>query len=308
VLGDSCVEAVQVDEDQRFTNLVEQSLSQLPGMTGRVEVLNFGVSGYGTAQQLQTLRHRVWQFEPDYVVIAVCTGNDIRNNSRRLEGNPAAPYFVFEDGKLTLDTSFRDAPEHRKSWWKRAGLVALEYSRIAQLARRAYTLRTARRAAEASTQGQSGDAGTGLVEAGLDTAVYVEPQDEAWREAWRVTEGILALAHQECRARGARLLVVTLSNAAQVHPDVAARRRLATSLGVTDLFYPERRIAACAAREGFDVLHLAPELARRSERDGVYFHGFANTAPGTGHWNAAGLTAAAEIVTRWLIPMIAPVR
>ena len=53
----------------------------------RVEVLNFGCDGYGTAQEFILLRDRVWRYAPDVVVLAVFTGNDIRNNSLVLEGD-----------------------------------------------------------------------------------------------------------------------------------------------------------------------------------------------------------------------------
>src|SRR5208282_382009 len=61
VLGDSYVEAMQVAEDQTFTAVIGRTLATSPALRGRrVEALNFGVDGYGTAQELLTLQRKVW--------------------------------------------------------------------------------------------------------------------------------------------------------------------------------------------------------------------------------------------------------
>ncbi len=57
------------------------------------EIINFGVSGYGTAQELQILRHRVWDYSPDMIILAFLTGNDVRNNSRALQRDDRMPYY-----------------------------------------------------------------------------------------------------------------------------------------------------------------------------------------------------------------------
>ncbi|HXU46925.1 MAG TPA: SGNH/GDSL hydrolase family protein, partial [Thermoanaerobaculia bacterium] len=117
VLGDSCAEALQVPEEQTFAKLLERELAECPaiGPPGghRIETLNFGVSGYGTAQELLTLRHRVWKYQPDLVLVAFYAGNDVRNNSRALDQDPLRPYFTLAPGppgrpRLALDASFRD--------------------------------------------------------------------------------------------------------------------------------------------------------------------------------------------------------
>src|SRR5262245_3154873 len=85
VLGDSLTEARQVDMDKMYTSLTEKELNRGHCCgEGGVEVLNFGVPGYGTCQELLLLRERVWKFSPDMIVLQVYTGNDIFNNHRAL--------------------------------------------------------------------------------------------------------------------------------------------------------------------------------------------------------------------------------
>jgi hypothetical protein len=111
VLGDSFMEALQVNYEQSFCGRLESRLNEMQaaGSGNRFEVLNFGVSGYGTAQELLMLRHHVWQFEPDLVLLGFFPENDIRNNSRALEQTDTKPYFYLDSGRLKLDDSFHNS-------------------------------------------------------------------------------------------------------------------------------------------------------------------------------------------------------
>jgi hypothetical protein len=106
LLGDSFAEALQVNQDEAFGAVMEKALQGCGNLRGRqVEVLNFGVAGYGTAQELLTLEHRVWQYAPDIVLLAFTSGNDVADNSPALNHKEHAPFFVLKDGKLVLDDS-----------------------------------------------------------------------------------------------------------------------------------------------------------------------------------------------------------
>lgn len=88
VLGDSVTFGHGMAEEQRFTNLLEAELSTA---SRPVEILNFGVGGYDTLQEVVFLEHRGLQFSPDLVLLAYCM-NDVGDDSpnrryiRRLEG------------------------------------------------------------------------------------------------------------------------------------------------------------------------------------------------------------------------------
>jgi hypothetical protein len=115
VLGDSFAEALQVPMEKAFWTLMQPKVQDCSranelkaGSAGpKVEILNFGVSGYSTARELILLRQRVWQYSPDIVLLLVTPRNDIRDNSRALDPNTdlGVPYFVYREGSLTLDDS-----------------------------------------------------------------------------------------------------------------------------------------------------------------------------------------------------------
>jgi len=282
VLGDSYTEAKQVALDEAFHAHAERALE---GCLGRVEVLSFGVSGYGTAQELLLLRHRVWAWQPDVIVLAFLTGNDVSDNhpALRISGDPA-PHFRLEGDALTLDESFRDSAWYRE---RSEGGVLREWRRRSRLARLLGGLGRAPR------QRQRG-------ELGLSDEVYAPPASPEWEEAWAWTEATLVQMHREVEALGARFFLVTLTNAVQVDPDPAVRAAHARALDVEDLEYPDRRLAALGERAGFPVLGLVPPLRDHAERTGTHLHGFENTTLGSGHWNARGHRVAGEAIGAWL--------
>lgn len=356
LLGDSQAEALQVDFADTFGEVLERRLAECPALAAgaalgsdavqRVEVLNFGVSGYGTAQALLTLRHAAAAFEPDLVLLALYTGNDVRNNLEEIERDPGRPYFrLADEGELVLDDSFRDSPGFRRrdSSAGRAAYAALDRSRLAQAAKAFWSARRDRRAAaeaEARATEQAGagersgaaehpeaaehpDAAEPLAELGLDNAVYRPPGDAAadpWHRAWEVTEALILALDREAAARGAELAVVTLSNGIQVHPNAATRQRFAARLGVDDLTYPDRRLTAFARGHGIPALPLVFPLRRLAEEQDLALHGFepapdaaAADAAGPdvarwnrGHWNRQGHRAAGSLLARWLCALGLP--
>lgn len=290
VLGDSFTEALQVPREATFAARLEGGLNECRALgPQQVEVLNFGVSGYGTAQQLLTLRERVWQYDPQVVLLAFLPLNDVVNNSRALEPWDARPFFVRgASGALVLDASFRDAPAFRSKLGSVGLHSALGDLRLHQLLRRVRD--------GAYTGWRAGGPG----EAGIADQALAPPASAEWREAWSVTESLLEAMHDESRAHGARFLVTVLPGGAAVLPDRARRVSYGSQLGAGDFLYPERRVAALGKVRGFEVVRLTAPMREHAERTGEYLHGFGNTRLGYGHWNAAGHRVAADLLARHL--------
>lgn len=136
-------------------------------------------------------------------------------------------------------------------------------------------------------------------EEGLDDAIYRTSRDAQWQEAWRVTEALLVAMRDEVRTHGARLIIVTLSNSSQVHPDPIIRQQFLRRLGVDNLFHPDRRIKTFGERMGIEVIILAPILQQYAEQHHLFLHGFPATGLGRGHWNAQGHRVAGELIAQY---------
>jgi hypothetical protein len=309
LLGDSYAEALQVPLEDAFWEVMRRQLESCDALAGgrKVEVINFGVSGYGTAQELITLREKVWDYSPDIVMLAVTTNNDISDNLRVLKKTDEIPYFIYSDGQLALDDSFRQTRSFslRESLVSRLGAWMRDSSRVIQAFHQAHhalkNYLASRRArnetpkpepsstgAQPTSQPENASPGTTAdEELGTDNLIYREPKDAVWNDAWRVTEALLMQMRDEVRNHGARFVVVTLSNGIQVFPEPHGRDAFMQRLGVRDLFYPDRRIRSLCEREGINVITLAPALQTYAEQHKVFLHGFGKEL-GNGHWNTLG--------------------
>jgi hypothetical protein len=299
VLGDSYSEAMQVPREQAYWALLPERLAACGFERGkRIEVLNFGVSGYGTAQEYVTLETRALRYRPDLVLLQFTNGNDVKDNSFALNEDTARPFFMLDaEGALRIDDSFASAPAFVRNMslpFQIARRLS-DSSRVLQLVRHVRSLKLLE-------GGQAvADEATG-VEQGLEPWVLAPPRDRLWDEAWRITEALVAQTRELAERNGARFMVVTVPYAIQVHPDAQVRKALQAKLGVEDLFYPDRRIGELAGRSGMLAVTLAPEMQRLAEERKVFFHGFENGGIGRGHWNAAGHRAAAELIAKALCP------
>ena len=315
VLGDSFAEAMHLPMEQTFWSLLERKLSDCNAVPGKqIEVINFGVSGYGTAQELMTLRQKVWDYSPDVVVLAFTTYNDVYDNSRALSKTEEVPYFVYRNGQLLYDASFRDSPTYRQrdSKLNKFGRWFHDHLRIVQLAHYAQFVlklrltdwRNRRRlAAQAQPTPMAGGVQTTpkAEDIGIDNMVYIEPRDENWKEAWHVTEGLIETMRDEVRQKGAKFFLLTLSNAIQVYPDASVRQNFLNHIGADTVFYPNRRLKDLSEREHIDFMDLAEPMQTYADQNKVFLHGFGSDL-GNGHWNATGHRVAAELITQRFCP------
>jgi hypothetical protein len=313
LIGDSYAEALAVPLEESFWAVMKDKLLECDAASGKaIEVINFGVSGYGTAQELLTLREKVWKYAPDVVMLAVTTNNDVTDNSRALKKVDEIPYFVNRDNQLALDNSFQSSRTFlwRQSRLNRFGRWLRDHSRVVQVViegHHALKIMTAswrsrwakpqQAAAPATSPGQQSNDSLPEAELGTDNLIYREPQTAVWKDAWQVTESLIREMRDEVQARNARFLLITLSNGPQVLPDPNLREQLQKRWGVSDMFYPDNRIRAFSERENISLITLAPELQQFAERNRVFLHGFDKNI-GNGHWNVVGNRVAGELIAK----------
>jgi hypothetical protein len=296
-LGDSFTEARQVDIADTYWKLLEKKLNSCAAFKSRqVEVLNFGIGGYNTTQELITLRKDVISFSPDLVILAFTTGNDVYDNSQKLMknmgGRSFGPYYLLRNEELVLDNSFRNFGI--AYLWRRFQLDIIHYSRVFDLLnqfRRAMYIKSLQKAAKKERTG---------IDIGLSEQVYRPPENKEWDEAWTITEKLIQLMNQEVTQSGADFILVTLSNPIQVNPDTTKRNKVKEILGIDDFFYPERRLRELGNLTGFQVITLAVPLQVVATNQNIYLHGFENTVLGHGHWNQDGHRSAAKILAERL--------
>lgn len=278
VLADSFSEALQMPQERTFWSILEQRLQSCPVFAKRrVEVLNFGVSGYGTTQELLTYRKFARKYQPNIVLLTFFIGNDLRDNVRSLSepfgpGFVSRPFYTISGNELVLDTRFRDV---RKRWVRR--YERLRIVKLVQMISAWFKYRSWRI---------------------IDARALISPPDAEYERAWNVTEKVLHRLNTEVNADGGRLIVATVSTSQQAEPDPVRREKGARESSIQDLFYSDKRLYRLSREAGFLMIPLAVAMSEIAERTKAYFHGFANTELGVGHWNARGHDVAGKILTR----------
>jgi hypothetical protein len=279
ILGDSFCEAQQVDLEDTFFRILQRELD-VTATSSRFELINAGVSGYGTDRALLFYRHEGRKYAPDDVFLFFVF-NDVRNNDRAMQlqmyGDRNEPYFVLN---ASSQLELRNFPA-RQSVWARArqavrGRLYL-YHFVWDLVQEA---RLSRRAVGPGTR------------IPFDYRLYQDPLDPEWERAWAVTEALVRELHAETARDGARLVVVSVTNDLQLHPD--HRQSMFAEYPAMrevnwDWAQPHHRLGEICSRASIPWVDLLPPFLAAAERDPArHLHSLG------GHWTAAGHRLAAE--------------
>lgn len=299
VLGDSFTESVQVPLEDTFEQVAERELAQCPALQGRpVEVLNFGVRGFGTVQELELLKLRGEGFSPDAIVLANDPETDLLDNLAAWDAPRGAPLLTENNARVdftdavdaarkTMESSLHDS--HDEPFPGNLWLVQLFHAGVVHWQRRNFW-----------RMGKGNDPLSPDYPARL---VYAEPRDDHWRRAWALQDELLDLLSREAAEHSARAVLLLVSSPVQVFPDPAKRAEFLKLWGVDDLGYPDKRMTETATRLGIETVDTVPLLDAETARTHQPVHGFSNTPSGVGHWNSVGHRIAGHALAEKLCAM-----
>lgn len=195
LLGDSFTEGKEVPFDSCFAQVLERTLQERHPR-GPVEVLNFGVSGYGTVASTARFRALGARFHPD-VVLYLFVDNDVWDNV----GKDAQLYTV-QNGRLELHAIALGAG-------RRLRMGALDFAKQHFQSYSLLRFRLQRLGSHA--EGSPAEGG-----AGAKPASETKPPERAWE----ITRLVLERLRDSAREAGGRLVVVAGSTQG---PDMTAR-------------------------------------------------------------------------------------
>lgn len=293
VLGDSFSAALEVELAETFHELLELMLNRF-SEASRYEVINAGVSGYGTAQELLTYRRLVERYHPDVVLLAF-VDNDVVDNSY-LDPSRVAPVFLPDNtGNLQLRPASglgQGIVESVKTWLRQhTRLYPVVMSYLHRLL--------------PSTLPRAGG-NNGELELASPKEPYElipslgllqEPMPPAYENAWQITEELILMLRDEVEADGACFAVMVIPSHYQVDHlwEAFLHARLVGDEYTWNRSATSERLADYLPRNGIPNLDLTPIFRDRGNLGGESLY-----LERDGHWNANGHKVAAESLFSWI--------
>jgi len=290
------IEASFVEEEDIFTAVLERK----PGRTS--EMINMGVSGFGTDQEYLLWKQKGRRWSPDEVLLLLTLNTDLWDNMTDRMGEYPKPRFVLSPrGKLVLTNV--PVPRREGGWSQPAQSAAgRPRSWVQTIASHSAVANIMLNVGMKSTQVRAYLESHGLVrprEPGYwyERPLYFTELDAELELSWRTLFGILSLLKTDVERQGARLTVVIIPSIVQVYPEVWERLIVAKSMWPDrglDPDMPNRRIMQWSGKHGIRVIDLLPGFRDAGRKNPNLYY------PVNLHWTADGHRVAADILAKEL--------
>ena len=308
VLGDSFMEAYSVPLEESLTRRLSAALADR-----RVEVINLGVGGYGTLQELIYLREEGLKYHPDLVLLGFYAGNDIYDNNAQLSNQLQFNEKDHARGKPTATLGAKGELVTRPSdyeWAKREYQRQIHKLEQDQRDMSIYKKSLIRQMARKLLKRQSHKdthppwdpnvwQGAYLREFSPEAADYSRTQEEyehMWRQAWDTTIRLLAECRRTTREAGAEFLVFTVPDGVQVGPQELDTIRRGFPTLKFDVNRVHARLIEACAKQHIDVFDVVPAFRAVDRADDArLFHHKEDR-----HWNSRGHEVAAQALLKYL--------
>lgn len=209
ILGDSFVAALQVDTDKNFVSLLEKKMQQqYPAK--KFEVMNFGVGGQGTIEELFRYEYYVKKYHPDYTFV-IFFPNDFENNQYYL---PYTEQFSpSSTGWLTIPPSHANNNQARSDWKYRLMNSSYLVRKLDAMVKQNASLEKI-----AIILGLHQGGALGAPENGIHPSffIYEDPLKANFKTVYHFTTDILTLFAHDVQSNSSTLTVVYLPEAVQV--------------------------------------------------------------------------------------------
>lgn len=312
IIGDSFVEAYQVNLEQSFARLLEKMLNERRGpATPRIEVIKAGYRSWGTDQEWLYFQCEGYKYKPDLVLLGF-TVNDVVDNYTPLkakmvgwsENSPPKPFFSLENGQLKRQNfPFPPPPAEvqPQAWPEYLYKYSVAY-RVAAKGWESFQLKLA----ELDQPSNRLDNPTQTTESRFprhtmhfSMPVYLEAAPPEYEAAWELTLALLKAMHAEVTQQHTAFAVFSNSQIWSTHPSVQQALIFSDPLYANTQFdwdRPDKRVGQFLGEMTVPFLPLDPGFrAYAAQRhDQLLFFN-------EGHWNEAGHQVAAQLLYDWLI-------
>ena len=211
LLGDSFTVSEYLSTEDKFEGLLERQLSRQ--LSKPVEILNFGISGGETWDQLQIFHLKAVKYQPDLTFLSLYWRNDIKDNIGQLRANNPNP--IHDDYDVPLAGRIKEIRKNfNKALWNSSLLYQVvhdSYGNLEQSVKRWFQpdyLKQIDRVMIDEYQD------TVLNEPGLEGHLLLDTDSDDddlffWDSAgWAITRMLIVKLKEEAEAAGSRLVLL----------------------------------------------------------------------------------------------------
>jgi lysophospholipase L1-like esterase len=226
LVGDSQISAIATPEPKTLAVALAAATA--------AEVLNFGVSGASTAQELVLYRKLIHKYAPDIVVLVLYEGNDFSDNLAEL--STAKRIYLERDNAGNLHERPRNwQPNVVKDWFNEKSRF---YVWQKQLFSRAV---------------KNAESMTGRLP--NDMLVHTTAARPLLRRGWELMQTLLRAFRSEVEATGKRFFLVVIPDPRRLHDETWDR--YSAEFPQLERGHAERRLREIARAEGIHALFLS---------------------------------------------------
>lgn len=291
LLGDSFTSGEAVKQEEKFAGVWEKNLSAR--LDGGVEVINFGVGGTGTWQQLQRFHLKALKYKPDLTVLAFCWCNDIDNNIDKFKSGGMSP--LLDEYHVSWFKVLQAKRKNFNKWlWNNSGLYQFtrtKYNHLEHFFKRMFLPDYMKKVPALEKKEVSKDRRKKTNESRKNPPEYLKDTvsifDDLFffdSEGWEITRKLLLKLKQEVEANGSKLAVIHFGGVFQY------RNFPVLPIQKFDSFLDSQSIARFNAFDRFKKI------------DDQFLN--ENFIPNDGHFSKVGHQHFAEYSTEFLLNLI----
>ena len=269
ILGDSFTWGYGVEKKEIFTEKLEKMLG------ANFEVINAGVTGYGTDQELIFLEREGLKYHPDIVILAFASNDFMQDNVSDFLGYYPKPYFILSDGGLR--TANFPLPEIDGNSWNKL------YNLRKETMKKEFIEAPKRKIGKLKSLSFLADRLKKLLYTLLRKAEFLSPLralgENEGRKGVTLTKALISRMNEDCKSADARLIVFII-------PYKCALEKL------PDPYM--REFKEFFASNGIPYIDPYDDFLKKFGSGESFFLEYDD------HWNASGHALAAETIYEFL--------
>jgi GDSL-like Lipase/Acylhydrolase family len=315
ILGDSFAEGYTVEFSGLFSEVLQDALNH-DQSARHYEVINMGVGGYSTDQELLLFQTEGKKYTPDLTILMFYDNDVWYNNQANYPRGHKPSFHMRDDGSLRLTNVPVPRPEppnnphpSANDVWKNPATAMVDwiastsslYQFIAKRIEDTPSLHhllmksgLMKAPARVNDENQT-------IAIPNEFRVYERHENSEVSQAWRLTEALLAKLKEETALIGSQLLIFYIPMRANVYLEEWQRMKTRYGIGDADWTIEQisNRLIEICRRHSLDCID--PVAAFREEAGKLQVMGKRLYFTHDGHWTAAGHKFAAEMLGHYIL-------